>query len=69
LQVILKEGLADGQTAIKVSGKGLTPVIPSLPLAQPLTVQLVNGTNTCWAATYSAPALRNDTGRFKDKGD
>jgi hypothetical protein len=41
-----------------------------LPLAQPATVQLVNGDGTtCWEAVYSAPASANDGSTFKDKAD
>jgi len=69
LSIALKEGLAAGKTTINVSGKGLTPALPSLPIAQPVTVQLVNGGNVCWEATYSAPAAHDDAAGFKDKGD
>ncbi len=34
-----------------------------------MTVQLVNGGNVCWEATYSAPAAHDDAAGFKDKGD
>ncbi len=69
LQIILKEGVAAGKTTIMVSGKGLSPTIPPLPIAQPVTVQLVNSGNVCWESTYSSPATRNDSLGFKDKGD
>ncbi len=69
LSITLEEGLAAGKTTINVSGKGLTPALPSLPIAQPVTVQLVNGGNVCWEATYSAPAAHDDAAGFKDKGD
>jgi hypothetical protein len=32
-------------------------------------VQLVNSNGFCWEATYSAPAQRNQSGRFIDKSD
>jgi hypothetical protein len=66
LQVILKEG-SDGKARISVVQKGST--IPALPLAEPLRVQLVNGAGTCWEARYSAPAIKDDAGRFMDKND
>src|ERR1700752_1012180 len=68
LQIILKEG-AEGKASIAVKGKGGSADIPTLPLTQPVTVQLLNGGGACWVARYSAPALRNDTSQFKDKGD
>ena len=34
-----------------------------------VTVQLVNSAGFCWEATYSAPAQRNQSGRFSDKSD
>jgi len=69
LQIFLKAGAA-GKAAIGVVGKGgVNPVLPPLPLAQPVTVQLVNGAGTCWQATYSTPARVNDGSTFKDKSD
>ncbi len=68
LQVILKSG-ADGKPKLSVKGKGASPAVPTLPLSQPATVQLMNGGGVCWEATYSAPALRNDAQQFKDRGD
>jgi hypothetical protein len=69
LQIMLKEGVAAGKTTIKLSGKGVAPALPAMPIAQPVTVQLVNGGNVCWESTYSTPAGRNDAVEFKDKGD
>jgi hypothetical protein len=68
LQIILKEG-GDGKAAITVKGKGRTPIIPTLPLSQPVTVQIINSGRSCWEAIYSAPALKNDATGFKDKND
>ncbi len=68
LQIALKEGAA-GSAKIGVTGKGGTPPVPPLPLAQPARVQLVNGDGTCWEATYGAPAALNDGVTFKDKSD
>ena len=68
-QLVLKAGVA-GQAKIGAVGKGQTPSVPSLPLAQPVTVQLVNSDGAaCWEAMYSAPALANDSAGFKDKAD
>jgi len=69
-QLILKAGIA-GKAQIRVKGKGANLVIPSLPLAQPVTVQLGNTAGVCWEAVYSAPA-RNTAGppgQFKDTAD
>jgi hypothetical protein len=68
LQLDLKEG-PDGKARIIVKGHGGNPAIPSLPVAQPVTVQLVNGGAACWQTTFSAPARQNEPGRFKDTGD
>lgn len=68
LQLDLKEGLA-GKAKLIVKGKGGNPVIPTLPVAQPLTVQVVNSGGACWEATFSAPATQNVSDSFKDKGD
>jgi len=32
-------------------------------------VQLKNSEGVCWAASYSAPATKNDATQFKDKSD
>ena len=68
LQIDLKEGL-DGKAKITVKGKGGNPVIPALPVAQPITVQIVNGGGACWEATFTAPAKQNQSDGFKDKAD
>ena len=69
LRLTLKEGAA-GLAKITVSGKGgINPAIPPLPVTQPVDVQLVNGAGTCWQSTYSAPASRDDSTQFHDKGD
>lgn len=69
LQIVLKEGLADGKAKIIVKGKGGEPSTPPLPAAQPLTAQLKHADGACWTATYGAPARANDGTRFKDTGD
>ena len=66
LQVVLKAGAA-GKAKIGVIEKG--GPVPTLPLAQPARVQLVNGAGICWEAGYGAPALRSDASQFKDKND
>ena len=68
LQLLLRAG-ADGKGQIIVKGKGGAFAMPHLPVAQPVTVQLVNGGGVCWETTHSAPAQRNDTQQFKDKSD
>ncbi len=70
-KLLLKEG-ADGKAQAQVKGKGSDVDPPSLPLTQPVTVQLINSDGQCWEAVYSAPALKNDggpSGQFKDKAD
>ncbi len=70
-QILLKEGLT-GKAKIIVKGKGANLVMPSIPVSQPITVQLVNSDGECWEATYSAPAIKNTAGppgQFKDKAD
>jgi Bacterial Ig domain len=68
LQLDLKAGF-DGKAAIIVKGKGGNPVIPALPLAQPVAAEIVNGGGACWQATFRAPAQQNEPDRFKDRGD
>jgi hypothetical protein len=69
-QVVLKSGSA-GRSKIQVRAQGDKLALPSLPLAQSpkTTVQLKSSAGTCWEAAYSAPASRNEPGRFKDRGD
>ncbi len=70
-QIRLKEG-STGKAKITVMGKGADLVMPSIPVPQPITVQLVNSDGECWEATYSAPAIKNTAGplgQFKDKAD
>ncbi len=66
----LKAGAA-GAAKITVKGKSVNLGMPALPLAQDTTViaQLVNSDGACWEATYSAPAIKNQSDQFKDKGD
>jgi hypothetical protein len=68
LQISLAEG-ATGKARIGVTGRGgENPALPPLPLAQPVTAQLVNGAGVCWEATYGAPAT-NRPGLFRDRAD
>jgi hypothetical protein len=68
----LKEGLVAGKARIILKGKGTLLDDPTYPLAQPVTVQLLNSEGVCWEAVYSAPANKNTAGpppQFKDKAD
>ncbi len=70
-QLMLREGAA-GKARITFKGKGTLLDDPALPLAQPVTVQLLHAGGICWQAVYSAPALANTEGppgQFKDKAD
>ncbi len=67
----MKEGLVE-KAKIIVKGKGLNLDMPTIPVTQPLTVQLINGDGVCWEAVYSAPPTKNQAGPpglFKDKAD
>ncbi len=71
-QITLKAGATPGTAHITVHGKGTLLATPSLPLLQPVTVQLRNTSGRCWEARYDAPALKNvvgPPGRFKDKAN
>ncbi|MCC6764317.1 MAG: cellulase family glycosylhydrolase [Deltaproteobacteria bacterium] len=70
-QIVLKAGAA-GRSNIQVRGQGSALALPPLPFAQAskVTVQLRNDSSpSCWEATYSAPARRNEADQFKDRGD
>ncbi len=64
----LRPGLA-GKAQIRVKAKGLNLAVPSLPFTQSpaVVVQFRSSTGVCWGQTYTAPAIRNDAGQFKDK--
>lgn len=71
-QIVLKSGASAGATRITVRGRGANLDTPSLPLLQPLIVQLRSTQGTCWQSRYDAPALKNvagPPGRFKDKSN
>jgi hypothetical protein len=68
VRLSLRAGLA-GKARIVLQGRGVHLDLAPLPAAQPVRVQLKNSEGTCWEATYTAPATRNDPGRFQDKSD
>ena len=65
----IKLHVASEQVEVLV-GKGPNLGLPSLPFSQEskVTVQLI-GNGICWGAAFSAPATKNDTASFLDKGD
>jgi hypothetical protein len=65
--VLLKAGLA-GKARIKAKGRGQALGQPSLPLAVPVTMDLVSNTGRCWSAHYAA-ALVTTTDQFKAKSE
>ncbi len=65
----IKEG-PPGKARISVTGKGPELALPNIAsIAQPVTVQLVNGAGACWEATFTAPAARHDGTIFRDTSD
>ena len=57
-----KKNDGSGKSKIQIRGRGENLVTPALPLALPVTVQMLitdGVTTNCWAATYDA-ALEND---------
>jgi hypothetical protein len=68
LQMLLKSGEA-GKASIIVKGAGGVPPIPRLPIAMPVTVQLVNDAGTCWEARFSSPSSTNQPDEFKGRSD
>jgi len=65
--IVLRAGAA-GKSRVVVKGKGALLGAPTPPLATPVTVQLRNGLDRCWTATYSTPVMNAD-GQFKAKAD
>jgi cysteine-rich repeat protein len=67
-QLDLKAGV-DGKAKIQIKGSrdNLPTLTPAFTL--PMRVQLRNSSGTCWEATYSAPAIKNVAGSYKDKAD
>lgn len=73
--ILLKGSVGNrGKLLVKAKGEALTlpaPVSAERFFDQDpaVTVQLANSNGFCWQANYSAPARRNQAGRFKDKSD
>ncbi len=69
-QVVLKSG-PSGRAKIQVRTQGPNLALAPLPFGQDpkVTVQLRNSAGPCWESTYTQPANRNDSERFKDRGD
>jgi len=56
-----------GRSKITVKGKGPLVGAATIPLATPVTAQLVSSEGLCFTATYASPST-NAGGRFKGKG-
>jgi hypothetical protein len=73
-QIRLRAGRA-GKAQIQLQAKGVslgwTGTGGVLPFTQSptATVQLTNSTGACWSADYSAPARKNRSDLFLDRGD
>jgi hypothetical protein len=71
-KIVLKPG-ESGKAKIIVKGAGENLQMPVLPLEQDDTVvaQLKNNllAGECWEARFSAPGVKNDARKFKDKSD
>ncbi len=70
--VLLRSTSTPGSARISVRGKGPLLGTPTMPILQPVVVQVRNGRGTCWGTRYDAPALKNEAGppgRFKDRGN
>jgi hypothetical protein len=66
-KLIVKPGeQGKAKAVVKAKGDGLD--MPALPLALPVTAQLVASTGTCWSAAFEADGvLKNATGVFAAK--
>jgi len=66
--LLVRSGPA-GKSSVVLVAKGALVSPPALPLAQDptVTVQLRSDAGTCFGATWSAPAQKNDAGQFRDK--
>ena len=64
----LKSGAA-GKSQVQIQGKGGNLPSPTLPLAFPVTVELVidDGTSDCWQTEFTSPS-KNDATQLKAKG-
>jgi hypothetical protein len=67
-KVLVKSGAADKAKAL-VKGKGSGLIMPSMPLTQPIRVQLLTDGNACAEALYSGTPIHNDMNQFKAKAD
>jgi hypothetical protein len=67
-KVILKEG-APNKAKVILKGKGGALPDPTMPLAEPVLVQLVNEeTNVCWESEFeSGDTIKNDGSNYKAK--
>jgi hypothetical protein len=69
LQLNLKGSLVAGKAQIVAKGKGTSLQLPApLAIVQPVVTQLKNSAGACWEVTFTAPAVRNTTTQFSDKG-
>lgn len=66
-KMLLKAG-PPGAAKLFVQGRGPRLPRPALPLTPPVTVQLSNGSGSCWDAVYTTP-ITNDAANFKAKSD
>jgi hypothetical protein len=53
---------------VVANGQSVSVVLPTLPLATPVTAQLQASNGSCWNAAYPA-AMRNDAAEFRAKSD
>lgn len=58
-----------GKAKLQVTGRGTPLVLPTLPLAGPVTVQLQIANGDCWSASYSSKIRKNANGLFKATPD
>jgi hypothetical protein len=67
IEKVLLKGSTQSRSKIRVVGKGTALPDVSLPVTEPMTVQLVHGdTGVCWDASYgSVQLLANDGGVLK----
>lgn len=60
--------VAGAKTTLTLKGKGALPPAPSLPLAAPVTAQLVtSGGAACWAGVYAGSGARSTATSFRGK--
>jgi hypothetical protein len=60
---------AAGKAKAQVTGRGTPLILPDLPLAAPVTVQIQVANGECWTATYANRIRRNANGVFKASPD